>query len=149
VIAARVEKTCGPDSNITAPTVGRNFHRSEGPMTATEIVMWIAVGMSVVSFLIYLFDAWSRYIAVSKGTAQLGQAKLEAAPESLGNMAKLAEALAKLTDSLTKAGPGLIALIASVLFLMIAGYIATAQRTPTAAPATPTPITPAPPPARR
>jgi hypothetical protein len=57
----------------------------------------------------------------------------------LGNAAKLAEALAKLTDSLTKAGPGLIALIASVLFLAIAAYLVTPNRPPTAASGPPTP----------
>jgi hypothetical protein len=82
-----------------------------------DIVMWIAVGMSVLSFLIYLVDAWSRYTAVREGKTRLGQANLGAPSETLGNAAKLAEALAKLTDSLTKAGPGLIDLIASVLFL--------------------------------
>jgi hypothetical protein len=95
-----------------------------------DIVMWIAVGMSVLSFLIYLVDAWSRYTAVSEGKARLGQANLGAPSETLGNAAKLAEALAKLTDSLTKAGPGLIALIASVLFLAIAAYLVTPTRPP-------------------
>jgi hypothetical protein len=109
---------------------------------SAEIVTWIAVGMSVLSFLIYLVDAWSRYTAVKEGKAQLGQAKLSAAPETLGNMAKLAEALAKLTDSLTKAGPGLIALIASILFLMIAAYLATPLRSQTAATGTSAPATP-------
>jgi len=38
----------------------------------------------------------------------------------IADVAKLVEAMAKLTDSLTKAGPAIAALVASIIFMILA-----------------------------
>jgi len=86
---------------------------------ATQAVTWIAMVLCVASFGLFVY-----FSLAMKPKAPLppppglgGKAELQS---GLGDMAKLIEALAKLSDSFAKAGPAVMSLIASILFLLVA-----------------------------
>ena len=77
----------------------------------------VSLDLSVLSFLFFVVLTVLSLKKV-KPQAQPGtDMKLQA---GLGDITKLVEALAKLTDSLTKAGPAIASLVASIIFMLLA-----------------------------
>jgi len=84
-------------------------------MNTGNIVFWVSLSMSVVSFIsaiILLFRPKSTAAPTGAGKVEL--------QSGLSDAAKLAEALAKLADSFAKAGPAVMAMVSALAFLMIA-----------------------------
>ena len=79
-----------------------------------RVVSILSCALGTLSFLLFAFLA----IVNRRGKSdQHTNPQLEA---SLGDIAKLIEALAKLTDSLQKAGPMVASLIGAIFFLLLA-----------------------------
>jgi hypothetical protein len=75
---------------------------------------------SVLSFILFLFLAMTRR-TVSHPEQTKPEGLADVKPQgAISDMAKLVEALAKLTDSFAKAGPMVMALVAAIFFLLIA-----------------------------
>jgi hypothetical protein len=81
-----------------------------------EVMIWTAYAFSVVSFGLFVYFALLGRRAESAARG-LGAALQQGA---LADMAALAEALAKLADSFSRAGPTVMALVASMFFFMAA-----------------------------
>ena len=77
-----------------------------------SIIVTTSYVMSVLSFLLFLYFALRRPPAPEQGAAS--------DMPDLSDVAKVLEALAKLTDSFAKAGPAVMSLVASIFFLLIA-----------------------------
>lgn len=75
-----------------------------------RIIVMTSYAMSVLSFLLFLYLATRRPAPVQSDPAET----------PLSDVARVLEALAKLTDSFAKAGPTVMALVASIFFLLIA-----------------------------
>ncbi len=91
------------------------------------ILFWTCIAFATVAFAIFVMFAWQNYLALKraatqpevpkKGTPQVGMAtELQSLPDA----DKVIEALAKLTDSLSKAPFSVAALIAAIFFTLIA-----------------------------
>jgi hypothetical protein len=76
------------------------------------IVTYVALAMSVLCGI-----AGVVILLRMKSTPPIPHA---AADSPLGELAKLIEALAKLADSLTKAGPGIALVVVAIFFMLIA-----------------------------
>lgn len=80
------------------------------------MLYWISatsLAMSVVAFVLFVRAILT---AGNRSGTTLGDVRQEAALDSL---AKLAEAVAKLVDSLTKSGPSVVTLMAAIVFIVI------------------------------
>lgn len=76
-----------------------------------RIIVMTSYAMSVLSFLLFLYFA----------TRRPPEPTLADSPATpLSDIARVLEALAKLTDSFAKAGPTVMSLVASIFFLLIA-----------------------------
>lgn len=82
------------------------------------VLTWTALGMSVVSFVLFVVLSL-RPGSPGSGSKQGGAAEL-LSHGALSDITELAKALHELTDSFQKAGPALSALVASILFFLIA-----------------------------
>lgn len=112
-------------------------------MSDVHLVTYVALVLGIVSFMLYLWDSLSvinnRPVdearrateAAAKVAGGERQAAAAAVPTA-DDITKLLEAIAKVTDSLAKAGPGLTSFIAAVLFLAIATVSSGALRSPSA-----------------
>ena len=94
-------------------------------MNDAHLVTVIALAMAVLSFAIYAIEVIAalraKPVADAHQAVQKAAGLMDAAPApTLNDLSRLIEALGKLTDSLSKAGPSLTSLIAAVLFLAIA-----------------------------
>jgi hypothetical protein len=90
----------------------------------SDIVTIVALILGVVSFVLYIvevvFALRNKPIEPAKEVMQrAAQAAVHKTP-TIDEFNRTIEALAKLTDSLSKAGPSLTSLIAAVLFVAIA-----------------------------
>lgn len=91
-------------------------------ITAVFTYSLIASCACLISFFFIAYND-SKKAADAAGDAKA--IKTRAAPsDTADSLARLAEATGKLVEALTKAGPSLSALAASILFAMIAAYIA-------------------------
>lgn len=82
-------------------------------------VIVLAEVFSIISFIVYLWTTYeTQRLAKAQAVPKLG----EALGGSTEEVAKVIEASAKLVDSLTKAGPALLSLLASIVFLAIAAW---------------------------
>jgi hypothetical protein len=81
-----------------------------------SVLTWTALGMSVVAFVVFVYLTVRS--TVGKGKDRDG---VELQPHgALSDITELAKALGELTNSFQKAGPALSALVASILFFLIA-----------------------------
>jgi hypothetical protein len=93
------------------------------PLTA---VMWVALVLSVCSFVAFVVFAALGFRKRTAPIVQLGvapgqqPAALPDITKLIEALGKLAESLAKFTESLAKAGPAIAALVASMVFLLAA-----------------------------
>jgi hypothetical protein len=83
---------------------------------------WTVASVSLVlSVLSFLFFVILTILSLRKPKPAAAPApadmKLQA---GIADVAKLVEAMAKLTDSLTKAGPAIASLVASIIFMILA-----------------------------
>ncbi len=87
-------------------------------------VTFVALAAGSICFLIYVASAVLTMIGKPHQAATEMVAKAKAMPPpggaSAADYTKLLEAAAKLTDSLSKAGPTLVSLIGAILFVLIA-----------------------------
>jgi hypothetical protein len=83
----------------------------------TAVLTWTALGMSAASFLV--FAVLSLRIRRGGDGATVETAEARRGIE-ITDLAKLADAGTRLADSFTKAGPALSALVASILYLLVA-----------------------------
>lgn len=81
-----------------------------------EVLTWTALGMSVVSFVVFVVLSVRRSSPPETPNQGVGLEPHGA----LTDVTELAKALHELTDSFQKAGPALSALVASILFFLIA-----------------------------
>ena len=82
-----------------------------------DVLTWTALAMSVVAFVVFIILSFrSRARAGTGGTGGAGLV----AQGAVSDLAELTKALADLTNSFQKAGPALSALVASILFFLIA-----------------------------
>jgi hypothetical protein len=98
----------------------------------SDVVTIVALILGVVSFILYIVEAVfalrNKPIEPAKEVMQrAAQAAVQKTP-TIDEFNRMIEALAKLTDSLSKAGPSLTSLIAAVLFLAIAAITSGAFR---------------------
>lgn len=116
-------------------------------MTAADLVTYLALLAGCICLALYVWEAWAAISAkpASPDIASSDQLKSLVAdnPATVKDLSDLAANLAKLTDSLAKAGPALTSLIGSVLFFAIAAIGSGALHGSPAPAPTPTP-TPAP-----
>jgi hypothetical protein len=86
---------------------------------ATQAVTWISIVLCVVSFALFVYFSFTMRVkqAIVPKAGLGGSAEMQS---GLSDMAKLVEALAKLADSFAKAGPAVMSLVASILFLLVA-----------------------------
>jgi amino acid transporter len=85
----------------------------------TWTVASVSLDLSVLSFLFFvILTVLSLRKSKTHAAAHVpADLKLQA---GLADVAKLVEGLAKLTDSLTKAGPAIASLVASIIFMLLA-----------------------------
>jgi hypothetical protein len=83
----------------------------------TTAVAWTSLVLSVLSFLLFVVLGLRSAFTRAPRPTGAGDAVRQSGIEEL---AKAAEAFAKLADSLSKAGPGIAALVASIFFMLIA-----------------------------
>ena len=74
-------------------------------------IFWVSLVLSVLSFLLFALTIIRRPSAGDFGDAQ--------AQGAVEGWAKFAEAIAKVIDSLSKAGPSALTLIGSITFMII------------------------------
>jgi len=89
------------------------------------VLGWGATAMSFASFLLFVYLSARRAPALP--VAGAGNVAQHA---GLSDVVKVAEAVAKLADSFAKAGPALSALVASIVFLLLALVAAGIDRLP-------------------
>lgn len=83
-----------------------------------QVITITAYAFSVISFLLFVvLLITNRKGAPPSAPPGLGDAQVQGA---LSDMAKLLEALAKLSDSFAKAGPLVMTLVATIFFLLVA-----------------------------
>jgi hypothetical protein len=81
-----------------------------------EALTWTALGMSVVAFGVFVVLSVRRSPTIEKSANGV-----DLQPHgALSELTELAKALHELTESFQKAGPALSALVASILFFLIA-----------------------------
>ncbi|HEX4767814.1 MAG TPA: hypothetical protein VH414_16240 [Lichenihabitans sp.] len=86
-----------------------------------EVVTLVAIVLSMISFYLYVDDANRKARLSESDLIQVPKRKAEAiAVPSAQEMADFVKAMAKLVKALSAAGPGLTALIGSIIFLAIA-----------------------------
>jgi hypothetical protein len=83
-----------------------------------EVLTWTALAMSVVAFVLFVVLSL-RPNPTGKTEKRPNGVDLQA-HGALSDVTELAKALHELTDSFQKAGPALSALVASILFFLIA-----------------------------
>src|SRR2546426_8944975 len=90
-------------------------------------IFWASLVLSVLAFLLFAAFAVQRYIQLRGLAAHLGNVTparqnrgMDTGLQSLPDVDKILEALAKLTDSLAKAPMSVAALIASLFFMLVA-----------------------------
>jgi hypothetical protein len=90
----------------------------------SDLVTIVALILGVVSFILYIvetvFALRNKPVEPAKEVMQRAAQAAEQKTPTIDEFNRMIEALAKLTDSLSKAGPSLTSLIAAVLFLSIA-----------------------------
>jgi predicted secreted protein len=82
-----------------------------------EVLTWTALAMSVVSFALFVVLSLRRTAARDNPKQGPG---VEIQPHGINDITELVKAFRELTDSFQKAGPALSALVASILFFLIA-----------------------------
>lgn len=82
-----------------------------------SILTWISLGMSAAAFLVFVFLSMRKGPSSTPSDAARRDGRREG---EISDITKLTEATAKLADSFTKAGPALSALVASILYLLVA-----------------------------
>lgn len=81
------------------------------------VLTWTALAMSVVAFALFVVLSVRRNPTGDRGRSR----GVDLQPHgALSDVTELAKALHELTDSFQKAGPALSALVASILFFLIA-----------------------------
>ena len=85
-------------------------------------VIVVALVMSAASFIAYLIVAVAAHLKVGREAHAAATAALAARAEPAADLADLIKALGEFTDSLSKAGPALTSIVASIMFLAIAAY---------------------------
>jgi hypothetical protein len=80
------------------------------------MLLWVASASLVISILSFLLFAISILSPRASATGSFGQAKVQADVEG---WAKLAESIAKIIDSLSKAGPSTLSLSSSIVFMVL------------------------------
>jgi len=83
----------------------------------TWTVASVSLDLSVLSFLFFIILTILSLRKPKPPTAPAPDMKLQA---GVADVAKLIEAMAKLTESLTKAGPAIASLVASIIFMILA-----------------------------
>jgi hypothetical protein len=85
------------------------------------IATWTSYGFAVISFAIFVYHVFKKpeaqVLPADKGEETLGNAEQYGA---IADTAKLVEALAKLSDSFSKGGLRVMALVAAIFFLLVA-----------------------------
>jgi hypothetical protein len=104
-------------------------------MVDRHLVTLIALIFGGISFLVYLIEVgvalWTRPAASARAVVEKAAQTHGLSPEgapSIGDLTRLLDAIAHVTDSLSRAGPSLTALIAAVLFMAIAAVSSGALR---------------------
>lgn len=90
-------------------------------MSMLNWVSAVSLGFAVVSFVAFIWLLWKSRKQSPPTRGGAGNIELQSA---IADTAKLIEALAKLADSLQKAGPVVISLIATIFFLVVAALSA-------------------------
>jgi hypothetical protein len=91
-----------------------------------QVITWVALVLSVASFVMFvIFAALGFRLRVQQAPKAQGtdiqlQAGLSDIARTAEALAKLAESLGKFAESLAKAGPAIAALVASIVFLLMA-----------------------------
>ncbi len=75
--------------------------------------------LCVLSFGLFVYFSFALRVK-STAPPKTGLGSTAEVQSGLSDMAKLVEALAKLADSFAKAGPAVMSLVASILFLLVA-----------------------------
>jgi hypothetical protein len=76
---------------------------------------------SLICFILFAYLSFSQFRSASGSRQAEPEGLAGAQPQgALSDMAKLVEALSKLTDSFAKAGPLVMSLVAAIFFLLIA-----------------------------
>ncbi len=82
-----------------------------------NVLTWTALAMSVVAFAVFVYLT----VKPSTGGTARKPGAVELQPQgAVSEITDLAKALGELTNSFQKAGPALSALVASILFFLIA-----------------------------
>jgi len=93
-------------------------------MSDAHLVTMLAMLLAILCFVIYAVEVIDALRTKPMADAhQMAKSAAELVPDTkptLDQLSTLMEAMAKLVDSLSKAGPSLTSLIASILFLAIA-----------------------------
>lgn len=93
-------------------------------------VVAIALAMAVLAFLVFIVEAAVRLAQLRKAASAAktvsDSVAADLAREGLApeDVSKTFEAAAKLIEAFNKATPGVVAIVSSMIFLAIAGYIA-------------------------
>jgi hypothetical protein len=100
---------------------GRARHQGEKAMTWENAIATIALIFSVICFVLFLIDTLKKptpEVVADRVQARVAAAKSDLDPRILGELAKA------LAAAFSKIGPGLVALIGSILFLLLSGEAA-------------------------
>src|SRR5215469_2389311 len=93
---------------------------------AAQILTWMSMVLCVLSFAMFVYFSFAlqkKSVAPPVGLGR--EAQLQS---GLSDIAKLVEALSKLADSFARAGPAVMSLVASILFLLVAALGAGLER---------------------
>ena len=97
------------------------------PDVWADRVACAALLMSIACFLAFAIETIVRLVRMNTSSAAAAKATKDVGIRAQGASAeqasKLLEAAAKLVDSFNKATPGVVALVASMVFLSIAAYV--------------------------
>jgi hypothetical protein len=99
-------------------------------MSLDSAVAVAALALACLAFCLFWYFAVSQLNAAKQAKASVDNAVAKTEAVAVPDVAKLLENAAKLIDSIAKAGPGLSALGASVLFLAIAAYTVSKPEVP-------------------
>ena len=91
-------------------------------MSMDSAVTVAALALACLSFCLFWYFALSQLSVAKEAKASVDNAFAKTEAVAIPDITKLLENAAKLIDSIAKAGPGLSALGASVLFLAISAY---------------------------
>lgn len=93
-------------------------------MTANDWVTCLSLVAGVISFALYAYEAFvaigAKSAAPDLGSSPEVKAMIANPAASVKDLSDLVDAIARLTDSLAKAGPALTSIIGAVLFFAIA-----------------------------